>query len=185
MSISPKYRVADWTALDLSKDSDWRKATAIIADRMDGRFFKMVKLIQKEDFSGFAVLALDCLLIESLQQFRMGVDTTPKWKATEYFAAFLTSYGFRNHFTLDTATKFYTQFRCGILHQAEIKLSSKVLRYGPLVMETSDNNGLVVNRKRFHAELRRAFAQYLRELIAGDQVLRKNAETKMKFICRQ
>jgi hypothetical protein len=35
-----------------------------------------VKLIDKQDFAGFAVHALDCLLIETLQQFREGADET-------------------------------------------------------------------------------------------------------------
>ena len=138
MFISPKFRVADWAALDLSKEKDWKKATAIIADRLDGRFFKMVERIQDEDFSGFAVLALDCLLIESLQQFKTGVEETPFRKCGEYFEAFLTAPEFDKHFDKDTALKFYNQFRCGILHQAEIKKSSRVLRYGPLVRPTQD-----------------------------------------------
>ena len=152
---------------------------------MDGRFFKMVKLIQKDGFSGFAVLALDCLLIESLEQFMMGVERTPYQKCGEYFETFLTSPGFDRYFNESTAKTFYDQFRCGILHQAEIKKSSRVLRYGPLVRETQDGEGLVINRKKFHAELRRAFAAYLRALRQGDQKLRENAKKKMHFICRQ
>jgi hypothetical protein len=185
MFISPNYRAADWVALDLSKEKDWKKATAIIADRFDGRFFKMVERIQIEDFSGFAVLALDCLLIESLQQFKTGVKETPFRKCREYFETFLTSPGFDKHFNKDRANKFYDQFRCGILHQAEIKKSSRDLRYGPLVQDSQDGEGLVVNRKKFHAELRRAFAAYLTALRKGDQTLRENAKKKMRFICRQ
>jgi hypothetical protein len=185
IQISPKYSVADWVALDLSKEKDWKKAIAIIADRLDGRFFKMVERIQDEDFSGFAVLALDCLLIEALQQFKTGVEETPFRKCGEYFETFLTAPGFDKHFNRDTALTFYHQFRCGILHQAEIKKSSRVLRHGPLVRPTQDGEGLVVNRKKFHAELRRAFASYLRALRRGDLTLRENAKKKMKSICRQ
>jgi hypothetical protein len=184
MYISPKYQVADWVALDFSKDADWKKATAIIADRLDGRFFKMVERIQGENFSGFAVLALDCLLIESLQQFKMGVDETPHRQCSRYFEAFLTSPRLDRYFDEVTAKRFYDQFRCGILHQAEVKKSSRVLRYGPLVRETPDGEGLIINRKKFHTEVRRAFAAYLRALRQGDQVLRDNAKKKMQFICR-
>ena len=131
------------------------------------------------------MFALDCLLIESLQQFKTGVEETPFRKCGEYFEAFLTAPEFDKHFDKDTALKFYNQFRCGILHQAEIKKSSRVLRYGPLVRPTQDGEGLIINRKRFHAELRRAFAAYLRALRQGDQTLRENARKKMHFICRQ
>jgi hypothetical protein len=136
MYISPKYCVADWVARDLSQEADWKKAAAIIGDRMSGRFFKIVEHIQDQDFSGFAILALDCLLIESLQQFKTGVDTTPNGKGGEYFEAFLTSPGFDKHFDKAKARKFYKEFRCGILHQAEIKNNSTVLRYGALVRAT-------------------------------------------------
>lgn len=186
MYISPKYRVRDWLALDLSKESDWEGAVSIIEDRFHGRFFKMVESLDSDDFSGFAILALDCLLIESLQQFRRGVDTTPYKKSGEYFREFLTSGAFSQHFSEDLAKKFYDQFRCGILHQAELKKSSKVHRVGPLVRFSPDGEGLIINRKAFHAQLKKTFGEYLHALRTGaDPMLRKNAETKMRFICRQ
>ena len=49
-------------------------------------------------------------------------------------------------------------FRCGILHPVEIKAGSKVRRVGPLVASTPDGKGLIINRKLFHATLRKAFA---------------------------
>jgi hypothetical protein len=186
MYISPKYRVADWIALDLTNEADWKKAVAILNDRVNGRFFNVVRKIQVEDFSGFAVLALDCLLIESLQQFKEGVDTTPNGKGGEFFEKFLTKTSFGNYFDSVTALKFYQQFRCGILHQAEIKKTSKVHRYGELVRPSSDGEGLIINRKKFHSELRRAFSEYLRELRQGsDPLLRKSFAKKMGYICRQ
>ena len=186
MWISPNYQVSDWAALDLTKQMGWVKAVAILHDRMNGRFFNIVKRIQGDDFSGFAVLALDCLLIESLQQFKEGVHTTPPLRGGEYFEKFLTQTSFGNHFNRSTARKFYDQFRCGILHQAEIKKTSKVLRYGVLVRLTPDGEGLIINREKFHAELRRAFAAYLRELRVGaDRQLRDNFKKKMGYICRQ
>jgi hypothetical protein len=185
MWISPKYRAADWTALDLSKESGWKAAVAILRDRMNGRFFSIVEQIQTDGFSGFAVLALDCLLIESLQQFREGVDTTPPNKCREYFENFLTQTSFGEHFSNSTAAKFYDQFRCGILHQAEIKKTSKVHRSGALVQATPDGEGLIINRKKFHSELRRVFAAYLDGLLDGANLqLRNNFKRKMDYICR-
>jgi hypothetical protein len=76
MYISPRYKDTDWKALNLATQSDWRKAVRMVEDRLNARFLDAVKLIDKQDFAGFAVHALDCLLIETLQQFREGADET-------------------------------------------------------------------------------------------------------------
>ena len=185
MYISPRFTVSDWRALDLNKNSDWCKAVRILEDRLNARFFDAVEAIDHQDFSGFAVLALDCLLIETLQQFKEGVDETPRRKGEEYFVDFLTAAPFSAYFTKADASTFYDHFRCGILHQAEIKASSKVWRVGPLSAPTPDATGLIINRKRFHSVLRKAFASYLVALRnRTDATLCRNFVQKMGYICR-
>lgn len=185
MQISPKYSVSDWIRLDLSRESEWGKAVEILHDRIEGRFLRMTQSIVGADFSGFAVLALDCLLIETLQQFKEGTKRTPRSKCEDYFKEFLTQTSFGKYFNETTARIFYGAFRCGILHQAEIKGSSKVWKIGELVRVTADGKGLVVNHKKFHAELLVVFAKYSNELRDGtDQTLRDNFKKKMDFICQ-
>lgn len=177
--------MSDWTSLDLTQEAGWSKAAEIIEDRINGRFLEMVERIEDVKFSGFASLALDCLLIETLQQFIGGVNETPRGKAKQYFQSFLTSTYFGGGFDLTTAGMFYEQFRCGILHQAEIKGSSKVWKVGRVVQVSSDGKGLIVNHKALHTKLRAAFTSYLTALRQGsDQTLRKNFEKKMDFICQ-
>ncbi len=70
---------------------------------------------------GFTILAVDCLVIETLEAFIEGLeDTEGKSRAT--FCKFLRSRPlFAAEFTTeDLAEQFYYQFRCGILHQAEV-----------------------------------------------------------------
>lgn len=185
MHISPRYTASDWNALNLTTKSDWRKAVRILEDRLNARFFDAVEAIDEQDFSGFAVLALDCLLIETLQQFKEGVRETPRGKNGLYFERFLTSLPFSMHFDKTKAEKFYDHFRCGILHQAEIKVSSKVWRVGQLVAPTSDGTGLIINRRKFHSVLRQAFASYLRTLRnRTDAKLCQNFVQKMTYICQ-
>jgi hypothetical protein len=126
MQISPKYNVSHWTRLDLREESEWEKAVDILRDRIQGRFLWMTERIVDVEYSGFAVLALDSLLIETLQQFKEGVDETPFGKGKPYFKKFLTKTSFGEHFNETMAGIFYDDFRCGILHKAEIKGSSKV-----------------------------------------------------------
>jgi hypothetical protein len=44
----------------------------VLEDRLNARFVDAAEAIDQQDFAGFAVLALDCLLIETLQQFKAG-----------------------------------------------------------------------------------------------------------------
>jgi hypothetical protein len=185
MYISPRYSVTDWKKLNLTTQPDWRTAVRILKDRLNARFFDAVEAMDHQDFSGFAVLALDCLLIETLQQFKEGADETPRRKGEQYFVTFLTTAPFSAYFTKASAAKFYDHFRCGILHQAEIKATSRVWRVGQLVSPTSDGRGIIINRQLFHSVLRKAFADYLRTLRnRTDATLCQNFVKKMSYICR-
>lgn len=84
-SISLKYRVKNWN--NAKKTGDWNLAAKIFYDRIESRYLKPVRLIANDDkigeFSGFAILAIDCLIIETLNQFYNGLDETKgkHWKA--------------------------------------------------------------------------------------------------------
>lgn len=187
MRISPNYDVGHWNRLTFSEEGDWQKAVDIFADRIDGRFLKVVAMIKDYEYAGFAVMALDCLLIETLQQFREGKAETPRRKSEEYFVRFLTNTPFGDSFTKESAIVFYKQIRCGILHQAETKKSSKVLirQDTPLVEPTADGRGLIINRALFHRKLVRVFEQYESSLRDPAQAeLRSNLRKKMDHICR-
>src|SRR5205085_7722165 len=127
--------------------SEWKKAIVIVHDRIEGRFLRMVENIEDKEFSGFAALAIDCLLIETLQQFKEGVEETPRRKVGRYFENFLRQTSFGQYFDDGAAEMFYTHFRCGILRKAEIKGSSKVWKVGDLVQKTRERKGLIVNQR--------------------------------------
>jgi len=189
MRISKNFTCDDWKALTFSTEKEWQKAIDIFEDRIYTRFLRFIELIEGHENSGFAVLALDCLLIETLQQFREGVPETPRKKSKEYFLRFLTGTLFGKFFDRGLAEMFYEQIRCGILHQAEIKGSSRVLirQQVPLVSLAEDGNGLIVNRKLFHRQLIEEFENYvsqLRENNPPDEKLRHNLKRKMDYICR-
>ncbi len=77
MKIAPRVEVADWKALDLSTpdSSDWERAIWIFEQRIRGRFADVVAFLLAEDENqppadrkfGFAVLSIDCLLVETLE----------------------------------------------------------------------------------------------------------------------
>lgn len=187
MRISPCYTVDDWKMLDLSKEKDWQKAIGIFEDRIRGRFLEFVKLIEHKEYAGFVVLAIDCLLIETLQQFRKGKPETPRRMSECYFVEFLTETSFKEFFDKCTAGTFYKQIRCGILHQAEVKETSRVTKgkRNPLVGKTDDGQGLVINRDLFHSQLVEVFEGYLSDLRDPCNAdLRCKFKKKMDYICR-
>jgi hypothetical protein len=187
MKISPRYTVEHWKVLTFSTEEEWQKAIEIFEDRIRRRFLEPVARIEKYEYAGFATLALDCLLIETLQQFREGKAQTPRGKSKEYFVRFLTETSFSEWFTNEMAKMFYKQIRCGILHQAEVEGSSRVLirENIPLASLTEDSRGLVINRKLFHQELVQEFETYTSKLRdPSEQELRAKFKKKMDYICR-
>jgi cation transport regulator ChaC len=187
-----EWTVNHWKMIDFSKEEGWQLAIDIFEDRIRGRFLDMVKLIQGEPYAGFSVMALDCLLIETLQQFREGVRETPARQSGEYFRRFLTETEFSEYFDGKKADLFYDFIRCGILHMAEIKGTSRILtRKGVPVVKINGPeicpDGLVLNRRRFHAILEYVFQSYVKDLRKNNppnQELRDRFKSKMDQICK-
>jgi hypothetical protein len=107
MRISPRYTVDDWRTLQFHNEEDWNTGIEIFEDRIRGRFLNIINAIQDNESAGFAVLALDCLLIEALMQFRTGTEATPQRDVATYFRRFLTETSFRDYFAPKTADLFY------------------------------------------------------------------------------
>jgi hypothetical protein len=186
--ISPKYSVDDWKCLSFVDETDWREAVEIFRDRFESRFLDFIKRVALYEYSGFAILAIDCLLIETLQQFFLGIDETPPRQSKSFFIQFLTNTSFSNYFDEEKASRFYDCIRCGILHQGEIKGNSRILidKSTPLVALPPDEDGIIINRKLFHDELLKVYKQYVDDLLTGNgnNELRINFRRKMNYVCR-
>jgi hypothetical protein len=191
MWIAPKrgggtWTVADYKALDFSREEDWQTAIQMFEDRIRGRFLDIVEKIKSYHYAGFAIMALDCLLIETLEQFRQGVARTPHNQSGQYFVNFLTQTAFSEYFNREIGDLFYRHIRNGLLHQAEITGSSRIRKDEPeMVKVAEDGKGLIINRDLFHERLVEVFEDYLRRLRDGkDQTLRENFRKKMDAICQ-
>ena len=77
---------------------------------------------------------------------------------------------------------FYYDFRCGILHQAEIGRKSRVWSISKLVEFYPD--GMTVNRTKFHFQLKGAIDDYIADLGKPLLDLRTRFRKKMDYICR-
>jgi len=199
--LSPRYYASKWKALNLSKNNsaDWNIAIDILEDRITGRFFKQIQTLRENvdwrvwEFSGFVIVAIDCLLIETLEQFYRGVKRTGKDQDVQVFHDFFQRSKELSLFfdSIDKTRVFYSHIRCGILHQAQTKKKSRIqMRPStPLVswIDPRDHQqGILLNRNKFHTAVVHVFNDYLRQLRKGkDFNLRVKMKRKMDFIAAQ
>ncbi|MBV6449988.1 MAG: hypothetical protein MHPDNHAH_00706 [Anaerolineales bacterium] len=197
--IAPGIKNTDWQNLKLKPSSskeDWDLAICMFSKRI-GRFLEPVKALVKSSdldtvlFSGFAIIALDCLLIETLQSFRVGRKNPVKHndhQSSQMIVDFLTTRSsFKSYFDVEAKARiFCDHFRNGILHQGEVKSSGRIrIDTSDMIMPSSDNQSLIVNRQKFHDALIREVKNYAAELKDGNNLLlREKFIDKMNEICR-
>ncbi|MBR6633358.1 MAG: hypothetical protein IKL05_03530 [Clostridia bacterium] len=188
INISPNYNKDSYLNLNLSlqsSESDWNMAVAILKDRIEGRYFNQIDLLSNDvNANGFTIMALNCLLIETLFQFRDGEEETPRPNNKTYPAFLLQEFSsvFRDQ---KTAKSFYANIRCGILHSAQTKNESRLSDREDVVV-TFEGNTLVVSVKGVSSLLKTYFEHYLQKLSNPKEVtLRNNFINKMKFVCRK
>lgn len=187
MRISRKYTVEDWKDLSFTSEADWTQAVAIFQDRLETRYLEHIRFILPRRTSGFAVLALDSALIETLEQFRRGEPETPWGEGRQYFESFLTQTAFSDHFDVELAGLFYRTIRCGLLHQSEAGGTSRIKRGGgyPLVAYTVDHAGVVINTRKFHDLLEHVIHEYATDLRNPTSATAREAfRRKMNYICQ-
>jgi hypothetical protein len=194
MEIAKGITASDYKQLklaDLASD-DWLTAIGYLEKRLTERHVEPADILIEnekrksplEKKYGFAILALDCMLAETIQSFYEGVtDSTGQSK--KIFARFLRQRdSFKSFFGTDKeAEDFYTNFRCGILHQLQTLGDTKVWSVGQLIQLIGKD--LIVNRELFHDRIKDELRIYLSELRKRKNgVLLRNFKKKMDFISR-
>ena len=185
--------------------TDWKRAIEIFEDRIKYRYIEAIQKLRQTDDQlfycelprrfGFAILALECLLIETLAQFYDGLRDSNeaaklfKQNNCDFYVSFLTkkSFKLKEYFTDDSALLFYHTIRCGILHQAETKASS-LIRFNSKEHEpikiTQDQKGVLVFRPALSNLVIAEFHAYCNKLKSdNNDALRRNFVRKMNFIC--
>src|SRR6266536_351065 len=183
LRISPKYTSIDWYALDRSKQHDWSKAAEILKDRLVGRFLRYAGNCLRSPYSGFVVLSIDSLLLETLQQFREGVIDGHR-QSKRLIKAFLEGQRFQPQFDEEARDAYYTDIRCGLLHQAEAKRMWLIRRGEPQVLRRSPGgDGYVIDVRLFHQAVRESLSDYLRQLVRPEtEILSGNMWATMNHI---
>lgn len=213
---------------DPTDHAAWQCAIDVFKRRMEERFFASVDLLVAHDarldrevpagspadgstlpsageavpvVPGFAVLALCCLLAETLAGFRAKpvpiagdqVDCTyPKGKCVKpvspsLLLTFLRRPRFQGAFAEDeVARSFVHGIRNGIMHEAETR-SWIVWREEPAgVIVGREGTRRVLNRTLFYEVLRKEYDDYIAELSdAGNTALRTRFVKKMSDIAKE
>jgi len=135
--------------LDLSnfKNSDWDVAIKILDQRLTERYILPIEVLQTAENEkpaynkkfGFTVLAIDCLLIETLQSFYEGLTDSNR-KSRQLFDRFFQQKDNFKYLFSDSADRkyFYDNFRCGILHQAQTFSKAKIWAIGTLMVKSGN-----------------------------------------------
>lgn len=188
--ISATYKKDDYINLNLtisSDDNDWNEAINMFEERIKGRYINVMDKIISEGslvIDGFSVIAINCLLIETLLQFKNGWDETSGGNASSY-SKFLKD-EFPNIFTTRTlARKFYSDIRCGILHSAQTKNGSQLTINEPnVVAYINGRNSISVDVKGMFEATKEYINNYINKLRDRNNIFeRESFISKMNYIC--
>jgi len=189
--------------------AEWKNAIEIVKNRFNERYFcpidEMIMHERKEIRTrvGFIIMSIDCLLIETLNQFLFGIEDTNK----KYYhsnpdnnfkydsQAFRDFFNYSTYFPVFKSTNglskiFYDEIRCGLLHQAQTKTNSLInIKNSDMVRPVDKQdfkNGIEINRNLFHYALENEYKKYFLDLensesknLEGDY-LRDMCDRKMK-----
>lgn len=192
-----RYSEIDWTKLDQIVDA--------FQKRIQDWYLNPAKELSKNGHFAFSVMALNCLLIDTLSQFAFGKDSSEastfkkfiRDKLPEYSAPLATAIkhkdGKKEETLGDIADVLYHGFRCGILHQAHITLyglinpgaAEPVLQQSAGYTKYKDSGAdcpsVVINPLKLLEDVSQAFEAYVRDLKNRDpqhDLLRENFKGK-------
>lgn len=200
--IAPNFTVSDWfelrDQLDAEAyDADWKRVIGAVQLRLTRRFVEPADVIIDHDEPspafpegrGFAVLALDCLLIEAIYGYKRGRRTNVGESGRAFEQTLRGDPRFASSFSEDDrAHSFYISVRNGLLHDGETRKGWVVWKgwpNAPLVMPVGDGR-LALHRDAFHVAVKAYLADYiaaLRDPAASD--LRDKLRDRIEELCKE
>ncbi|HDZ07501.1 hypothetical protein [Pseudohongiella sp.] len=183
LQISPAFTSGDWFALDRNRPIDWAQAAKIVKDRLEGRFLRYAGNCLRSPYSGFVVLSIDSLMLETLQQFREGIINGHR-QSRRLVTTFLQGRRFQPDFDAEARSSYYKDIRCGLLHQAEARRMWLIRRgESRMLARSPTGEGYVIDVRRFHKAVRQSLLDYMQELVNPEHDnLRTHLWTKMNYI---
>lgn len=204
IEIAPGFTIGDWQLLrglldPASFDANWEKLLVHMRTRFAARFLEPAEVLldyeRKQIQSGklpeglgFSVLAIDCLLIETICGYKQGTRTL-RGGTSKAFETFLsTAPRFKEVFDEGgRASDFAGAIRNGLLHDGETRSGWIIWQgcaEGPIV---DDFGGGVLRlyRSAFHSALKEYVDDYFTRLRKADGTqLRENLRNRIDQLCK-
>jgi hypothetical protein len=180
LKLSPCYTEKHWNEAFAGYE-EWATAINIVEDRIKGRWLDAADRLLDEPHYGFAILALDCIVLESLWGFMNGKGV-PKNREEQVYRDILTGPSFG--LTAELSENFRKWVRNGIMHDAETRNRWLVEKTVPrdVVAQKNRNGDYVLNRTKFHGALKAALKDWVAKLRDGDAGLRGNMRKRMNEV---
>ena len=206
--IAADYTVANWKSdrqhlINVGDAVHWKYAFNIFHTRIKTRFLSPIETIlasDKEVGEGFTIVAIQCILVEFLAAFYFGkvyvsrqCDSAKALADHEYSSStglvvdFLTTCEpFKSSFTTrQIARDFFSDFRCGLLHEAATKKSAKIKvsdsDTDPAIKK--ETGEFILYRNIFQSAILEYLQKYREELLTSKK-LQCSFLRKMDDICQ-
>jgi len=176
-------------------EKSWKPLIDFFWNRYNKRYFLPIKALQDHtDFEirnncGFLVASIDCILIETLEQYYTGQDESLGKLHDPFYSFFKRSKAFKGAIENDQdAGKFAGLVRSGLLHQSKTKKASVINKKNstPIIgwIDPSDKNkGFEINRDLFHSNVHEEYKNLIKNLKSSNNVdLREKFKSKIQTI---
>ena len=160
-------------------DASWEEVIAAVVRRIEERYLAPIRDLERHDAmplsqrptrAGFAIVALDCLLIDTIQSFREGRHETAETSPSRSFEDFLSAPAFSDFKSRDRGS-FFQNVRNALLHNGETRSDWKI-RIGTRGMVTRQGSTRLLNRKLFHAAVLAEWENFCARLVSRDKPTR-------------
>ncbi|MGI0133792.1 MAG: hypothetical protein ACREBW_02385 [Candidatus Micrarchaeaceae archaeon] len=173
--LSKSCTVSRYLSLQEARDRD--AIACFVIERFEERYLVPIEADSAKKH-GFTIMAVSCLMIESLESFRRGwKDTSNRSKLA--FCSFFSHWDQFADFR-PVSREFYKHVRCGILHHAETTGGWRIIRSGLIRANTT------VNATKFSGALRNVLRSYSSSLRSEDwdSEAWRGFRKKMEAICQ-
>jgi hypothetical protein len=163
----------------MEKDKNISDIVTFVKQRFTERYITPMR-VDKKKKNGFTIMAISCLMIESLESFYQGWHDSNNKSQLAFCNFFDRNNNFK--FLRGYSQEFYKHIRCGILHQAETTGGWHIRRDGPIFYKPTKT----INAKLFHDEVETVLKNYCKSLVQSDWNSKawKDFRKKMKSICK-
>jgi hypothetical protein len=198
VELSPKKTIGDWKAIrdQLSAGVPAETWEGVLGDfyheRLKSRYLDPIKAIRSKPIfkgEGFAIVAIQCSLIEFLEsclqgknyRYRNPAPPHEYNRSADLFVSFLTErQPFKPHFDRPLANAFYTEVRCAVLHEARTKGKWVIMAKNPSLIV--DSNERILYRDNFQEAIIQFTSDY-RSKVPHDVELQKAFIRKFDHLC--